>query len=180
MPFVLHRKSFAKLALFVFTSAIFVLIWYIRNEITYGYFTSSHKIFQQFNSSNILRPFKWTLFLLGNNKLANVWAILLLLVGLSPLWFNYRKKITNNIDFKIWQVLFIGVIVNFFGIYLLSLVSSFDYLESRLLAPVYILCFFLFFMSIKILTYFAFANTPIVKYSIISLPFMCFIAIYPS
>ena len=176
IPFVLHRKSFAKLALFVFTSGVFVVIWYLRNEIIYGYFTSSHKIFQQFNSSNILRPFKWTLFLLGNNKLANVWAILLLVVGLSPTWFQYRKKITNNIDFKIWQVVFIGIIINFSGIYFLSLVSSFDYLESRLLAPVYILCFLLFFISLKILTDFAFAKKPIVKYCILALPLILFIA----
>ncbi|MBN8571415.1 MAG: hypothetical protein J0M18_17465 [Ignavibacteria bacterium] len=174
MPFVLHRKSFAKLALFVFASGVFVIIWYLRNEIIYGYFTSSHKIFQQFNTSNILRPFKWTLFLLGNTKLANVWAIVILVVGLSPLWFDYRKKITNNIDYKIWQVLFIGVIVNFFAIYFLSLVSSFDYLESRLLAPVYILCFFVFFMSIKILYEFIHPRVIQVKYLILALPIILF------
>lgn len=176
IPFIMHRKSFTKLLLFVLTSGFFVMIWYIRNEITYGYFTSSHKLFQQFNSSNVLRPFKWTLFLLGNNKLANLSAILLLAVGISPLWIRYRKKIDKNIHFRIWQVLFTGVIVNFTGIYFLSLVSSFDYLESRLLAPVYILCFFLFFVSIIILTDFVITKKSIVKYCILALPLLLFIA----
>ncbi|MBN8570303.1 MAG: hypothetical protein J0M18_11775 [Ignavibacteria bacterium] len=174
IPFVLHRKSFAKLALFIFASSILVLIWYLRNEIIYGYFTSSHKIFQQFNSSNLLRPFKWTLFLLGNNNLANVWAILLLVVGLSPLWFYYRKKLNSNLDFKIWGLFLIGAVVNFTGIYFLSLVSSFDYLESRLLAPVYILCFLVFFMSIKILYEVVHPTVMQVKYLILALPVILF------
>lgn len=174
IPFITHRKRFSKLITFIFFSSVFVIAWYIRNEITYGYFTSSHKIFEMYNASNILRPFKWTLFLLGNNAIANVWALILFLICLSPAVLYFRK-IINKTELAVWGVLVSGTIVNFLGIYILSLVSSFDYLESRLLAPVYILSFIVLFVSVKILYE---ASTPRfskIKYAFIALPLIFFI-----
>lgn len=151
VPFILHKKKVTHLVSFVFCCSLFVIAWYIRNEITYGYFTYSHKMFEQFNKSNVLRPFKWTLYLLGNNTIANLYGIALVLIASTPAILYIRKKIVMDFDFKIWMVLICGCVINFSAIYILSLVSKFDYLESRLLSPVYILCFLIFFISIKIL-----------------------------
>lgn len=176
LPFILHRKKFSKLIYFVLISGLFIIFWYIRNELMHGYFTTSHKIFQQFISSNLLRPFKWTLFLLGNNALANLWAILILALCMSPLLVYYKKFKTYNHDFRAWSLLAIGAAVNFSGIYLLSLISSFDYLESRLLAPVYILCFLILLMSVKILSEVKNNFGLKIKYPVLTLPLIFFIA----
>lgn len=175
IPFVIYKKNFSKVLIFVFVSSLFVLAWYLRNEITYGYFTSSHKVFQKFISSNLLRPFDWTLYILGNDRFANIWFIILLLIGLSPLWLYYKKSIKKHHELKIWGLFIIGTAVNFTGLYFLSLVSSFDYLESRLLAPVYILCFFIFLLSIKILIESNSVFIPKVKYFLLALPLVFFI-----
>lgn len=179
VPFILHRKKFSSLIIFILLSSVFVVIWYIRNEMTYGYFTASHKIFQQFFSSNIKRPLNYTLSILGNDKIANVWAIVLVIFSLSPLMLNLKNRINSNLDFKIWSMLLIGMIVNFLVIYILSLITSFDYLESRLLAPIYILALLVFIMSMKILFE---ANHPYaekVKYVFLALPFL-FFAVNPA
>lgn len=175
IPFVIHKKKFSKLLIFVAVSSLFVAAWYVRNEITYGYFTYSHKIFLQFISSNILRPFNWTLYILGNDAFANLWALILLTAGLSPLWFYYKKRLNDNKDFRIWGLVIVGTCLNFIGLYFLSLVSSFDYLESRLLAPIYILCFFIFMLSIKILIESKIAFIPTVKYALLAFPLVFFI-----
>lgn len=171
LPFVLYKKKFFDVLIFIVLSSVFVILWYIRNELMYGYFTLSHKIFGQLIESNITRPFKWTLFLLGNDKAANIWALVILTVFISPLFFYYTRRIKNNMDLRIWSVFFIGGLINFLGIYLLSLVSSFDYLESRLLAPVYILFLAGFMLSIKML-YETIANKT--KYIFIALPLIFF------
>ncbi len=177
VPFIMYKKKFSKLIIFTLLSSLFVVLWCMRNEVAYGYFTSSHKIFQQFFSSNIKRPFNFTLFLLGNDKLANVWAIVVVLFSLSPLVLYIRKNIVNDFKFKAWIVLCIGTIINFLGIYVLSLVSSFDYLESRLLASVYILGLLIFIVSSKILFEVFYLNK--IKYAFIALPFL-FFAVNPA
>ncbi|MBS1491927.1 MAG: hypothetical protein JST55_00370 [Bacteroidetes bacterium] len=175
LPFIIHKKRFSNLLFFILMSSVFVVIWFIRNELTYGYFTSSHKLLQKFYTSNILRSFKWTLYLLGNDKLANIWALLIVIISTSPLFLYLRKRISYERDFRIWSLLFIGTLINFLGIYILSLVSSFDYLESRLLAPVYILFFFVFFISIKMLYESFNARLPQVKYLFAAVPLLLFI-----
>jgi hypothetical protein len=175
IPFLFHKKKFSKLIYFVLLSFVFVIIWYIRNELVYGYFTYSHKIFGQFNSTNVLRPFKWTLFLLGNNALGNLWAILLLAVSISPLVLHIKKQIYNSKDFMIWEIFSIGGAVNFLGIYLLSLISSFDYLESRLMAPLYVLLLLILLISIKILTEAMFLHSVKIKYLFLAFPLIFFI-----
>lgn len=175
IPFVIHKKSYSKLLIFVFASSMFVFAWCIRNEITFGYFTYSHKVFQQFISSNVFRPFNWTFYILGNDKFANIWVIILLITALSPVWLYYKKSIENHHDLRIWALFIIGAAVNFTGLYFLSLVSSFDYLESRLLSPVYILCFFIFLLSIKILIESKSAFIAKAKYVLFALPLVFFI-----
>jgi hypothetical protein len=174
LPYIIHKKKFSNLLLFILLSSVFVIAWYVRNELTYGCFTSTHKLFQQFIESNISRPFKWSLFLLGNDKPANAWAIVLVILCPAPLLLFFKKRITNENDFRIWSMLSIGTSVNFLGIYFLSLVSSFDYLESRLLAPVYILVFLILFVALKML-YEAF-NLSKVKYLFASFPLIFLIA----
>lgn len=149
IPFVIHKKSFLKPVMFVAAAAIFIIGWYLRNEFLYGYFTSSHKLFGQFNSYNVLRPFKYILFLLGNDKPANLWAAIFSGVSLAPLFLITKNK--EKRIFRIWLMLFLGAAINFFGIYFLSLFSKFDYLESRLLAPVFIFVLLAFIVSSSIL-----------------------------
>jgi hypothetical protein len=172
LPFITYRKNFYKLAIFVLASSFFVFYWYLRNEILFGYFTLSHGIFEQFISSNIFRPFSFTLFLLGNNKPANLWVILFLIICLGPLFLYSKKRIQSTAAFKQWLVLIIGTTIGFTVIYFLSLVSRFDFLEGRLLAPVYIQCFLILFVSSQIL--FDYYKTNF-KYFFVVLPVIFFV-----
>jgi len=173
IPFTIHKKSFSKFILFALTSSILVILWYLRNEIMYGYFTQSHKLFQVNRFDLIFTPFVHTLYLLGNDKLANVWMILILALTFSPLIIYLKNKENGKIDFRIWSLLSIGTVISFSVLYILSLISSFDYLRSRLLAPVYILCFLIFLLSIKIL--FEYYSQNKIKYAIAIFPLMIFI-----
>jgi len=172
IPFILNKKSFAKLILFVFCSSLFAMLWYLRNEIMYGYFTLSHQTFRMFRSELMFTPFAHTLYLLGNDKLANVWMKVILIVSLSPLMIYFKNKSFAKVSISIWSLLCIGTTIQFLALYILSLISSFDYLRSRLLAPVYILCFLILLFSIKILMD-KYSHVKI-KYVIAALPLLLF------
>lgn len=175
VPFFVHRKKVLNVILFVIGSAMPVLIWYLRNKILYGYFTYSHNLFGVFNSYNVTRPFKYILFLLGNDKAANALALILLFICLGTVFIKYKSLIRDNRSFLVWKTLAIGLLVNFFGLYFLSIVSSFDYLESRLLAPLFILFFLLLISSLQIIFEVFQNKMQITAYSIFALPLIFFV-----
>jgi hypothetical protein len=178
IPFLIHKKKIKDSAVFVMLSAMPVILWYARNKISYGYFTYSHNLFGVFNSYNITRPFKYILFLFGNDKAANVVALILFCVCLTPVVLRLRNFIPDNKNYLIWKSLAIGLIVNFCSIYFLSLVSSFDYLESRLLAPVFIIFFLLLFVSLQIIYELFKGRMQMMERSVLILP-VIFFAVNP-
>lgn len=175
VPFFIHKKKIKDLALFVLLSAMPVILWYIRNKISFGYFTYSHNLFGVFNSYNVTRPFKYVLFLLGNDKTANAVLLILLCVCLAPSVLKFKNLISGNRIYFIWRLLAVGLIINFIGIYFLSLVSSFDYLESRLLAPLFILFFLLLFVSLQIIYELFKGRMQMIEYSVLALPLILFV-----
>jgi hypothetical protein len=112
-----------------------VVIWFVRNELMYGFITRSHGLFTEFNTSGVVEaPLMLCFYMLQNIFVHQTVSFLLLtLLALVPLIIGAEKERTIGL------MLICATLFEIATVWGSSVLATFDYLNGRLMSPTILL-----------------------------------------